>query len=533
MRDSAHARTLGDPPVTPVEEVLEEIRAIATDEHDKGSRFEQLMLHAFKTDRTYRQQFSQVWLWMDWPDRAGPDVGIDLVGVGADGTLTAIQCKCYAPTATLTKEDIDSFLATSGKQHFARRIIVATTDLWSTHAEGALQGHTVPIERIGIDDLNTMTVDWSSYDVSNPSGLAPKARLKLRDHQAAALDAVRAGFEHGDRGKLIMACGTGKTFTALRIAEELAGAGRSVLFLAPSIALVAQSLKEWTGECVVPIRPFAVCSDPTAGKPIDGENATPYDLAVPPTTDADALVAAGVALMPADAMTVVFSTYQSIQVVADVQAATGHTFDLIVCDEAHRTAGVASVKGDDNTFALVHDNQVVPARKRLYMTATPRLFKPAARDAAGEADAILASMDDPAFFGEEFHRLGFGEAVERGLLADYRVLILTVDELAVSESFQDLLSTNGELSLPDVARFVGCLSALAKLRGAAGAGFSGDEPPMQRAVAFWSTIVDSERFAQQFDQVAESYFEQLEAGPDGEHITALRHPTAAGCQAAC
>jgi predicted helicase len=511
--------------MTPVERVLEAIRAIATDEHDKGVRFEQLMLHAFRTDRTFRQQFSQVWMWMDWADRDSADVGVDLVGLNTDGTFTAIQCKCYAPTATLTKEDIDPFLATSGKRLYSRRIVVATTDLWSTNAEKALEGHAVPIERIGIDDLDAMTVDWSSYDVENPEGLAATARHVLRPHQVKAVEAVRAGFEDADRGKLIMACGTGKTFTALRIAEERAGAGRSVLFLAPSIALVAQSLKEWTGECDVPIRPFAVCSDATAGKPIEGENATPYDLAVPPTTDTGQLIAARVADLPADAMTVVFSTYQSIQVVADMQAATGLIFDLVVCDEAHRTAGVANVKGEDTVFALVHDNVVIPAVKRLYMTATPRLFKPVAADAAKEADAILASMDDPEFFGEEFHRLGFGEAVEQGLLADYRVLILTVDESAVSESFQGLLSTDGELSLPDVARFVGCLRGLAKLPGAAGVGFAGGEPPMRRAVAFWSKIVDSERFAQQFEQVADSYFDQLEAGPGGDEITPLAVPT--------
>src|SRR5207253_1394935 len=138
--------------------------------------------------------------------------------------------------------------------------------------------------------------------------------------------------------------------TALRIAEEHVGAGGSVLFLAPSIALVAQSLKEWTGECEVPIRPFAVCSDVTAGKPIEGENATPHDLVVPPTTDPGALAEAGVANPDPDRMTVVFSTYQSVQVVADMQAATSHTFDLVVCDEAHRTAGVASVRGEDSAF---------------------------------------------------------------------------------------------------------------------------------------------------------------------------------------
>jgi predicted helicase len=238
-----------------------------------------------------------------------------------------------------------------------------------------------------------------------------------------------------------------------------------------------------------------------------------------------ALAEAKVHDLPSDEMTVVFSTYQSIEVVAEMQAKTGLVFDLVVCDEAHRTAGVSSVGDKDSALGLVHDDELVPAVKRLYMTATPRLFKPVAADAAKEADAVLASMDDEEIFGPEFHRLGFGEAVEQGLLADYRVLILTVAEDAVSESFQGLLSSDGALSLPDVARFVGCLSGLAKLPGAVGSGFTGGEPPMQRAVAFWSKIVDSERFATQFEQVAEAYFDQLEAGPGGEGIKPLAVPT--------
>lgn len=510
--------------MTPVEAVLDEIRAVATDEHDKGDRFERLMLHAFQTDRTFRQQFTDVWQWMDWPGRAGADIGIDLVARDAEGRLIAIQCKCYDPDANLTKHDIDSFVALSGQQHWARRIIVATTDHWGPNALKSLEGHAVPIERIGIDDLDAMTVDWSSYDVANPSGLRATDRHVLRPHQVTAVEKVRAGFGEHDRGKLIMACGTGKTFTALRIAEEHAGGGKSVLFLAPSIALVAQSLKEWTGECEVPIRPFAVCSDATAGTVLEGENATAYDLAVPPTTDPAALVAAGVHRLPADQMTVVFSTYQSIEVIAAAQRKTGLVFDLVVCDEAHRTAGVTSVGDEDRVFGFVHDNDTVPARKRLYMTATPKLFKPVAREAASEQDAVLASMDDEDFFGPEFHRLGFGEAVEQGLLADYRVLILAVNEQAISQPFQKLLSEgDGVLSLPDVARFVGCLSALAKLPGPAGAGFRAGEAPMQRAVAFWSRIKESEQFATQFQQVAEAYFDQLEA--DGEDIAPLTVPT--------
>lgn len=509
--------------LTPVEELLLEIRAVSRDEHDKGDRFERLMLHAFQTDRTFRAQFTDVWRWMEWPGRSGADIGIDLVARTGDGKLVAIQCKCYDPDATLTKGHIDSFLALSGQKQWARRIVVATTDHWAPNALKAFEGHEVPIERIGIDELDAMTVDWPSYDVANPSGLLATDRHVLRDHQKTALQRVREGFAMHQRGKLIMACGTGKTFTALRIAEEQAGAGRSVLFLAPSIALVAQSLKEWTGECEVPIRPFAVCSDPTTGQPIEGENATPHDLVVPPTTDSAALVAAEAHERRMDQMTVIFSTYQSLEVVSEMQAKTGHVFDLIVCDEAHRTAGVASLRGEGGGFTLVHDDAAVPARKRLYMTATPRLFKPVAIDAAKEADAVLASMDDEAFFGPEFHRLSFGEAVEKGLLADYRVLILAVDEAAVNRSFQELLSTDGELSLPDVARFVGCLRALDKLPGARGEGFAPGQPPMRRAVAFWSRIAESERFAAQFEQVAEAFFEQLEA--EGERVSPLSVPT--------
>ena len=285
----------------------------------------------------------------------------------------------------------------------ARRIVVATTDLWSTNALKSLEGHAIPIEQIGIDDLDAMTVEWSSYDIANPSGLRPKDPHTLRPHQIEALDAVRLGFQRSDRGKLIMACGTGKTFTALRIAEEHAGPGKPVLFLAPSIAMVAQSLKEWTAECDVPIRPFAVCSDNTAGKPLEGENATPHDLVVPPTTDPEALIAAGVNQLPDAEMTVVFSTYQSIEVVAAMQAATGLRFDLIVCDAAHRTAGVASVAGDDSAFALVHDDAAY-LRRSFDAGARGYLVKDAA-----DVELVLAVRHVAA--GDEYVHPSLGAAL--------------------------------------------------------------------------------------------------------------------------
>lgn len=511
----------------PVSDVLEQIRKRSVSERDKGDQFEALVRTAFRKDRTYSERFSDVWLWMDWPDRPTnePDIGIDLVARTRDGGTVAIQCKHYAPTTTLTKEDIDSFFNASGRSPFTERIIVSTTDLWSSNAEKSLVGQQIPVTRVGVDDLDAMTIEWDQVDLDNLDQLPVRDRHELRPHQRVAVEKVRAGFGESDRGKLIMACGTGKTFTGLRIAEDC-GPGSTVLFLAPSIALVSQSLKEWTAECVVPIRPFAICSDATAGKPLEGEIATAFDLPIPPTTDVNALVTAGMGEQNVDHMTVVFSTYQSIQVVADVQAATGLVFDLVMCDEAHRTAGISTANGDDTAFVKVHDDAVIPARKRLYMTATPKIYQPAAQQDARDSDSILASMDDPEFFGPEFHRLGFGDAVNAGLLADYKVLILTVEEDAISESFQALLSQNGELNLPDVAKFIGCLTGLAKLPSRSPGGFAPGESPMKRAVAFWSNIAESQRFAEQFNVVAEHYNNERDvANTTDEPVVALSVPT--------
>ena len=264
-----------------VSEILESIRLASTSERDKGDRFETLMRTALRTDRTYAEQFTDVWLWMDWPDRPSnePDTGIDLVALNRDGGYTAIQCKNYSPTTSLAKEDIDSFFTASGRAPFTQRIIISTTDLWSSNAEKSLVGQQIPVRRIGVDDLDAMTIDWESVDINNLAQLPERKRHELRDHQRIAVEKVRAGFSESDRGKLIMACGTGKTFTGLRIAEDC-GPGSTVLFLAPSIALVSQSLKEWTAESKTPIRPFAVCSDATAGKPLSSRRPSPQHLGV-------------------------------------------------------------------------------------------------------------------------------------------------------------------------------------------------------------------------------------------------------------
>ena len=265
-----------------------------------------------------------------------------------------------------------------------------------------------------------------------------------------------------------MACGTGKTLTALRIAEDLVGVGRHVLYLMPSLALMAQSVREWSADAVLPLTSFAVCSDAQVGKRRRGMHDVAElevtDLTFPATTDA-AKLAKSVVNATSGTMRVVFGTYQSIQVIADAQAEHQlPEFDLIVCDEAHRTTGATFAGEDQSNFVKVHDNHVIQGRKRLYMTATPRIYGEGAKSKAREVDAVLASMDDETLYGQVLSHHSFGRAVESGILTDYRVIVLVMDEDHVSASVQKRLADgNSELVLDDATKIVGCWKALSKI----------------------------------------------------------------------
>lgn len=517
-----------------IHDVLAQFREAATSNRDLGDRFERLIARYLELDPLFSERFSQVWLWNEWPQKGKVgDVGIDLVAEErATGEFCAIQCKFYRPEHTLAKEDIDSFFTAAGKTLFTSCLIVSTTDRWGKNAEHALANQSKPVARLGVHDLEASPVDWSRFSLERPQDLSLRPRKQARPHQTAAIAAVTEGFAAHERGKLIMACGTGKTFTALRLAEQLAPSGH-VLFLVPSLSLLSQTLREWTAEAVRPLVSLAVCSDAGIGKrnarsEDDGGDIAIHDLAFPATTSARQLVAqhealAGRSVERAGAMplTVVFSTYQSIAAVSAAQKAGLPDFDLIICDEAHRTTGVTLSGEDESHFVKVHDAAFLRAKRRLYMTATPRLYGDEAKTKAKDADAELCSMDDAALFGLEFHRLGFGEAVGQSLLADYKVLVLAVDEKYVSKTFQhQIADANNELNLDDAVRITGCWNGLAKRfdQGAVAAtatDLQGDTGPMRRAVAFSRSIKDSKAFVEKFGQIVAAY---REAHPEAENL---------------
>jgi predicted helicase len=498
---------------------------MSTVNRDRGTWFEELMVTFLQTDPTYADQFSDVWMWMDWPERDGGDAGIDLVAREREGGgYVAIQCKFYEPTHTLQKSDIDSFFTASGKHPFTRRLIISTTDKWGPNAEKALTNQQIPVNRLGMAELMDSPVEWDAIawpDAPAAITLPVAARKVIRNHQRTAINKVLGGFAVHDRGKLIMACGTGKTFTSLKLAEEIATTNDAeeafVLFCVPSISLLSQTLKEWTAQCGLPLRSFAVCSDTRVSRA--SEDIAAHDLAFPATTSAAQLVEHASkdtvfndAGLPGDdagkRLSVVFTTYQSIGVIHEAQKLGLPDFDLILCDEAHRTTGVTVAGADESAFVKIHDNNFISGRKRLYMTATPKLFKDDVKQAAKERDAVLCSMDNEDLYGPELHRLGFGEAVDKGLLTDYKVLILTVDEKYLNRSLQSQIADdNNEISLDDAVKIIGCWNGLAKRSGqfADGTGFEAGEPSMRRAVAFNRTIADSKKIVDKFSEVLDAY----------------------------
>jgi predicted helicase len=512
--------------MTPLQSLLATYRNASVTEREKGTYFEELILCYLRNEATYRDLYSEVWTYGEWAKLQGidaRDTGIDLVAkTSGTGEYHAIQCKLYAEDYRVQKSDIDSFFTASGKKPFTHRIIIATTDKWSEHAEDALQDQQTPVSKIDLHDLENSQIDWRQYQAKAKPVLKPKKTL--RDHQRFALDAVKRGLTEADRGKLIMACGTGKTFTALKIAENLAGAGKRVLFLVPSLNLLSQTLTEWTQESDTPLHSFAVCSDSDVGKKRKKDDDTvqtfTHELRYPATTEPARLASEMSNRHDAQHMSVVFSTYHSIDVISRAQKENGLAdFNLIICDEAHRTTGATFESEDESAFVRVHDNDYLRAAKRIYMTATPRIYGDSAKASAEKDNVALCSMDDEALYGKELYVITFSEAVRLGLLCDYKVIVLAVEESHVNRRIQNLLKDpDNQLKVDDAAKIIGCWKALSK-QGLTN-DLAGDSQAMQRAVAFCQVIevskggkthkVSSKQIAGMFQAVVEAYQEEEE-----------------------
>lgn len=509
-----------------LEQLLYNIENATITERDKGSRFETLVLDWLKREPTYNNRFTKVQTYASWAAEHSElvlnkkDTGIDLVGTNAEdeNTFTAIQCKFYRKDARVPKVGIDSFIAASNRSCFTARMIIATNENWSENLQNELRQLNPAPAIITRQTLAHSMVDWSAYLKGETKEIE---RRRLRPYQKEAVKRVCEGFKENDRGKLIMACGTGKTFTALCITEKYLRNRGLVLFLVPSLSLLSQVLTDWKQQAKTPITAFAVCSDSKTGKARNDDIEDlmqPDELVYPATTTPDVLAAQVKNFeKKAPGLIVVFSTYHSLEVISKAQNEFGlANFDLIICDEAHRTAGGIFVGDDESIFTRVHDNTFVHGTKRLYMTATPKIYGGDARDQADRGDVVLYSMEDESIYGPVLYSFSFNEAVRIGALVDYKVIVLAVDESVVGNHLIDPIAEGG-LPVSHAAKVIGCWRALTKVDQRDDPSMTGDLGPMQRVVGYAQVInpsekldrVSSKAFTKHFQATVNEYRERL------------------------
>lgn len=493
------------------QELINQVDKNVVVQRNRGTAFEKIVVSYLKNEPIYKNKYSDVWMLNEVPEEyhvSKRDTGVDIVARDrVTGKLTAVQAKYYKDK--VGKDTINSFIAEASKDYYADGIIVSTTDKWNKNAEQALEGLSKPIARIGLSQLQNADIDWKLFDFNADNNLGHKVK-KLRDYQVEAINKSIAYFEHHDRGKLIMAPGTGKTFTSLKIAEALMEKKEAktfnILYLVPSIQLLSQTLFNWNNDVSADIEmtSLSVVSDRKATQKGTGdEDLSAKDIGFPATTNVAELMENYNAITKYSQknMDVVFSTYQSIDVIHKAQEQGYPEFDLIIADEAHRTTG-ASQLGESNMFTKVHSNENVKAKLRLYQTATPKIYGTEAKKKAESNSIEVSSMDDEEKFGKEIFRLGFGEAVSRGYLTDYKVSVLAVSEHFINKSMQAVMSSESELDTTDVGKIIGVWNAMVKRNGINGE-IAG--APMKRAIAFTDTIKHSQEIAEEFNNVVNDY----------------------------
>ncbi len=502
-------------PHTSFEDFLDQLRDEAKNTTDQGTKFESAMAALLPQFPDY--DFDDAWLWRDWPQRKevtrrnAQDVGIDIVArVRDSGEYWAIQCKFYDPDSTIAHSDLGTFFTASGIEGFSGRLIITTTDKWTGHAESMLENQQIETKRLRLEDLKAFNIAWNWVRPDKTKVLTGDPK-ELYPRQNEALEAAKLHFAEHDRGQLIMACGTGKTFTSLKIAEEIAPDNGYVLFVVPSLSLMKQTITEWAWERARDHRYLAICSDNTVAS--DEDSTSLADLTTPvstnPTRIASVLGTSDKAEDESHRLNVVFCTYQSLDRLSLAQQIGSPEFDLIICDEAHRTTGVDrknSGRSDDknSNFVEIHSQDFIKGKKRLYMTATPRIYTEAALVKADEHQLGIFSMDNEEHYGKEFYRLGFATAVNEELLTEYKVIVLTINQERIKNIIDKLDGgkfAEFDMSTDDTSKIIGCYKALR------GQGRDGDEDGggkmLKRAVCFSNTIKNSQMVVEKFSKVVE------------------------------
>ncbi|EJB48129.1 helicase [Helicobacter pylori Hp A-20] len=532
--------------ISAYELIKEKLHAIPNQRH-KGSLFEKISKQ-FLQEHDSANEYESIDLWYDWKLRGKErDKGIDIVITTSNQEYIAVQCKFHQNSVSYN--DISPFLTQLlsgvGEVRFKKGIIISTSNLTSEAIKAIEQirstGMGIDIDEITEEDFIYSRIDWEKFDPTKTEDEIPLCDKKRpRPHQTEAINATKEYFSDpkNARGKLIMACGTGKTYTSLKIMEALDP--KITLFLAPSIALLSQTFREYAQEKSDPFYASIVCSDDKTGqskknksKNEDNDDIKFSELPIKPSTRLEDILSTYEKAQKENKRFIIFSTYQSALRIKEAQEAGLKEIDLIICDEAHRTVGAmysTNERDDKNAFTLCHSDGNIKATKRLYMTATPKVYSESSKAKAKEKDNIIYSMDDAQTFGEEIYTLNFERAIALDLLTDYKVIILAVrsenlsgvtnsvnkkiSQLEAKGTKLDKKLINNEF----VCKIVGTHKGLAKQDVIALDDENKEDNDLknkadtfvsQRAISFCKSIQTSKNIKDSFETIMECYDEEL------------------------
>ncbi|WRB71958.1 DEAD/DEAH box helicase [Helicobacter pylori] len=520
--------------------IKEKLQAIPN-QRLKGSWFEKVSKRFLK-EHDSADEYESIDLWSDWELRGKErDRGIDMVITTASKEYIAVQCKFHQDSVSLN--DLSTFFTKLqsgvGEIGFKKGIIISTSNLSSNALEEIEQirkSKGIDIVEISEEDFIYSQIDWEKFDPTQTQGELPLCdKKKPRPHQTEAINATKEYFSSpkNTRGKLIMACGTGKTYTSLKIMEALEP--KITLFLAPSIALLSQTFREYAQEKNDPFYASIVCSDDKVGKSKDEDNDDIKfsELPIKASTRLEDILSTYEKAQKENKRFIIFSTYQSALRIKEAQEVGLGEIDLIICDEAHRTVGAmysSNERDDKNAFTLCHSDGNIKAKKRLYMTATPKVYSESSKAKAKESDNAIYSMDDEGIFGEEIYTLNFARAIALDLLTDYKVMILAVRKENLSGVTNSVNKKIGRLEAEGtkldkklinnefVCKIIGTHKGLAKKDLIAlddenkedyDLQNKNDTTPSQRAISFCKSINTSKNIKDSFETIMECYDEEL------------------------
>ena len=447
-------------------------------DYERGKVFEKYIKWYLKNDKIYSSLFKEVYLWDEWSERWGRDKGIDIVCESIDSEIYAVQVKCYKPDYNVTKTDMDKFLSESSRKIINRRMLISTSYGLGQEAKETIEGQEKPVSTILHNELSIS--DWPE-DIESPHNLKIEKKFP-RKHQTIAINDCLQGFGKMDRGKLIMACGTGKTLVSLWLDEQMDNV-KTLIFL-PSLSLLSQTLREFCLNSSKDFKWKCVCSDDTIEEQ-DSIGFSVSEYGFPTDTNPTNIQQ----FLKEDGKLILFSTYQSSRKVAEALRGTDFSFDLLIADEAHRTAGVGT-----NSYSNVLNDSNIRAKKRLFMTATPRVFSARIKRKAEELEHEVTSMDDVEQFGENFHVLKFSDAVKNDLLTDYRVDIVVVLDEYIKQIIDNrtIIKTkeNKTIDALSIAKYISVIKAIKKHN-------------LSRVISFHSRKASAKEFIENLESIEE------------------------------